>query len=277
MKESYSFIYPDDLIYVKTEFENAIILKQSFDLLYRIYDANHNLKYISSNGILHFNNDTLYKITGYTFDISEKTFKDNEINKELDDIKKVVNYKTTLLNHISHEIKSPLTGILGICNILENSLLQPEQKECLKLLNDCVQILIRMLNDILDHSKLQQSELNVINKGFNIYELLNSIKLLYETFAVSKNNKIIVHIDKNVPKIIVSDSIRIKQILNNLLSNSIDFTENGTIIITACIENKFLKFSVSDTGCGIQKDMSDKIFKPLLENTNYKYRKLGGM
>ena len=276
LNESYSFIYPDDLNYVQTKFETAIQNKTSFNFLYRIYDIDKKLKYVNTQGILHFVNDDLYKITGTTIDITEQTYKEQELTNELKEMKQTVNYKTTLLNHISHEIKSPLTGILGICNILENSSLQPDQKECLHLLNDCVQILVRMLNDILDHSKLQNDQLNVICENFNINKLLNEVKLLYETFAVTKNNKIIVNINPNVPDIIIADPIRIKQVLNNLISNAIDFTDDGTITINVSIENEFLKFNIADTGCGIPDTIRDKLFTPLLSTSNYKYRKLGG-
>jgi len=190
------------------------------------------------------------------------------------------NAKSAFLANISHEVRTPLNGIYGFLQLLEKTDLEATQKEFVENIEISTQSLLSLLNDILDFSKLEISQVHINHKKFNLKKVLNENINLFYPIAFNKGLKLTSTIDKNIPNNILGDANRLAQIIKNLVSNSVKFTDNGevTVKISKQLEkinegknSITLNIQVSDTGIGIKKEDQQKIFQPfsqIEENMN---------
>ncbi|WP_281298138.1 ATP-binding protein [Flavobacterium limnophilum] len=187
------------------------------------------------------------------------------------------------LSSMSHEIRTPLNGILGFTDLLlENSSLDDESKKQLDYIKISGDILLVIINDILDLAKIESGQITLYEKPFNLSKL---IQLIYDTFSSKIQIKEIdfkISIDKKVPKILNGDSIRVSQILFNLISNAVKFTPvKGKIRLKIKFDKEEegfynIKVTVKDSGIGIPSDKIDTIFDPFIQVSNDTARKYGG-
>lgn len=188
-----------------------------------------------------------------------------EANKQIQLAEELGKLKDNFLANMSHEIRTPLNGIIGMTSILERSELTNSQQKYLKIVKTCGFQLLDIINDILDYSKLIAGKMMIdvckMNIRKCIEESIDSISLRAE----EKNLKLTCNISYDVPKYIQCDYKKLRQVLINLLSNSIKFTEKGDVKLRIKVKNIvedkiILKFEVEDTGVGIQSDKLDLIF-----------------
>ena len=187
------------------------------------------------------------------------------------------------LSSMSHEIRTPLNGILGFTDLLlENSSLDADSKNQLDYIKMSGDILLVIINDILDLAKIESGQIALYEKPFDLSKLT---QLIYDTFSTKVLQKAIdfkIEIDKKVPVILNGDSIRISQILFNLISNAVKYTPvKGKIRLKIKFEKEeagfyYIKVSVKDSGIGIPSDRIDTIFDPFIQVSNDTARKYGG-
>ena len=164
--------------------------------------------------------------------------------------------------NMSHEIRTPLNGIIGMITLLDNTSLSIEQLDYISMLKECSINLMTIVNDVLDYSKLRDNSVKLEMSKVDVRKCIESASDIINS-KLSPNIDFICDIDINTPKYIDSDSDRIKQVLVNLLFNSIKFTEKGKITLTVTPESTdTIRFTVSDTGCGIPENSLYKLFKP---------------
>ncbi|MDQ7045890.1 MAG: ATP-binding protein [Sulfurimonas sp.] len=192
-------------------------------------------------------------------------FYTNSIFKKLVDAKHeaivAVQAKDYFLSNMSHEIRTPLNAILGFVNLMLNEEITKKQATYLDIIQNSGENLLSIINDILDFSKLRSGEFSVEAKFFSIHDELTHTMELFVASATSKNITITSFIDPLIPKELFADSLRIKQILSNFLSNAIKFTPTGGVIsVEATCINKILKMSVTDNGIGIDEKDIKNIF-----------------
>lgn len=197
-------------------------------------------------------------------------------NKELLDSKQKMEYaaklKTNFFSTISHELRTPLYAVKGITDILLDENPKREQKNHLKILKNSGEYLLALINNILQINKFDEQGIthNEVIFGFN--ELIESTKQALNYLKKENNNTITVDIVDNLPNLLKGDALKLSQIINNLVSNSLKFTRNGEVIIHAEIINDFpdyieLKISVIDNGIGISKEMQENIFNDFYQES----------
>ena len=190
--------------------------------------------------------------------------------------------KSQFLAVMSHELRTPLNGMLGMAQIMASSEQQPEQHKQLGILLESGQHLLSLLNDILDFSKIEQSKLELEVQTFPLSELIEPIEATYGPICKKKNLDL--HLDTRLPlnTVLRSDKSRIRQVIYNILSNAVKFTETGEITLTISTEHcdtcaeSLLIVTISDSGIGIRKERLKHIFEPFTQAESSTTRCYGG-
>ena len=189
--------------------------------------------------------------------------------------------KSDFLANMSHEIRTPMNAITGMSELLSQEKLSPEATEYVKTIQSSSGIMLELINDILDYSKMDAGRMELVNEVYNLETLLSDISRLILARLYGKDVEFIVEGIGDVPVSLFGDSLRIKQILLNLLGNSVKFTKEGFIKLVVSSEAgkedvAVLHFDVIDTGIGIKKEDAAKLFNEFTQVDNRKNRKIQG-
>jgi signal transduction histidine kinase/CheY-like chemotaxis protein/HPt (histidine-containing phosphotransfer) domain-containing protein len=189
--------------------------------------------------------------------------------------------KGEFLATMSHEMRTPLNGIIPLLEILRDTKLQPDQREYLNTAYTSARHLLRIIDDILDYSKIEANKLELEVVGLNLKEVVDSVTRLMEKAADAKGLKLSASFDPNVRLACRGDPVRLRQVLSNLVSNAIKFTEKGSIQIQISKrgENRTqteLLFAVRDSGMGISPEKAERLFQPFSQADTSTTRNYGG-
>lgn len=199
------------------------------------------------------------KVKERTGELQEKNTALQETNEKL---QSSTQHKAEFLSSMSHELRTPLNGILGFSDLILEGIYgetPPKVKETLSELHINGQILLRMINNILDYSKIEAKKMDLRKEEFSVKELSESITHEFEAEILKNNLKLETNIASNLPPA-YADQKRVIGILSNLISNAINATETGKIILNITSKNEELIYTVEDSGVGIAKDRFEKIF-----------------
>jgi signal transduction histidine kinase/CheY-like chemotaxis protein/HAMP domain-containing protein len=256
-------IFPRD-----SEYEAALHEKQLADILTGLLNQPDN------NAIVWINN-LCFSITFKKIDLHRKTENSvlviavdvTDLMKEKEKAQSISKAKSDFLSRMSHEVRTPMNAILGITEIqLQNENILPDMQEALGEIYNSGYLLMDIINDILDLSKIEAGKLELVPVNYDVASLINDTVHLNLMRYDSKPVQFKLTVDENIPSTLYGDELRIKQILNNLLSNAFKYTDSGEVSLSASGEytgqndKMTFVFRVSDTGQGMTTDQIDKLF-----------------
>ena len=223
----------------------------------------------------------LKKFIGTLQDITESKLKECELSKARELAEKSIKVRETFLANMSHEIRTPMNAILGFIDLLYDTAPNMEQKEFLDAIHFSGKNLLVVINDILDLSKIQSGNMCLEKCDFDLRELVTSVLGMLSAKAANKKIELLSQIGPDIPVLINGDPVRLNQVLTNLISNAIKFTQKGNVTLTVdCSfsgdQDVLIDFDVTDTGVGIPEDKRSLIFDAFVQGSDDTTRKYGG-
>ena len=232
--------------------------------------------------VIEWESDGLPKrMIGTHLDITERKQVEFSTQRAKSAAEALAESKSLFLATMSHEIRTPMNGIIGLSDLALNQPMSQVLRDYLLKISKSSQSLLGILNDILDFSKLEVGHISLENRTFDLNSIIDNLRHTFTDTALAKSIQFVIEIDADVPRDLLGDELRLRQILSNLISNAIKFTEKGKVVFAVHLKQLqdktvCLYFAVSDTGIGMDQDDINKLFKPFSQVDSSITRRFGG-
>ena len=209
-------------------------------------------------------------------DITARKQTELEMQKAKEAAEQADRSKSAFLAMISHELRTPMNGVIGFTNLLLDTDLTATQKDYTQTIQQSSNALLVLIDDILDFSKIEAGKLELEIHPFDIRHCMHDAVVLLGPQAAAKGIQLAEHIEEKVPKMIFSDATRLRQVVVNLVGNAIKFTAQGKVELNVYPEGDQLRFEVHDTGIGMTPEVVGRLFQPFAQGDSSTTRKFGG-
>lgn len=227
------------------------------------------------------NENEVFGLCGIATDISQRVRNEQELEEARKIAENAEKLQEQFLANMSHDIRTPLNGIIGMTGLLKGTPLNSEQNEFTDAISQSAGTLLVLINDILDLSKIKAGMLNIESIPFRLRDIISTATYTLKQKAAENGVGFHIAIDPNIPAVLKGDPYRLSQILNNLVGNAVKFTDSGEISVSVLRETSGeeiirVKFSVKDSGIGIPPDRLDVVFENFAQSGNDTARRYGG-
>ncbi len=277
-----NLIHSEDRERVVKTANDALKNNKSSQVVYRIITPNNQEKWVWEQGQGVFSKDhQLMSVEGFVTDITEQKMVEKELKKAKEEAESANRAKSEFIAKMSHEMRTPLNGIIGFTELsLATEDVTAHHSYSEFVLTES-KVLLELINSLLDHAKIAAGKLELENRPFRLDQLMEELASIMSVRFQQKKLDFDCFLSPDVPSCVIGDPGRLRQILHNLLSNSLKFTEEGKIAVNVIIFSQTedtvnLRFSVHDTGIGIEKEAQKYIFESFTQADNNITRKYGG-
>ena len=277
------FMLPEDRAKAEASIAKILNGEEGDDInIVRIFNRQGDLKIcsITRNTVRNTKGKTVL-LNGTVQDVTERVEIEEQMRKAAEVATEAREMQKNFLSRMSHEIRTPMNGVAGMTNLLRNTQLNDKQKIYVDGIRDSATSMLRIINDILDISKIEAGKIVFEATRFDLRRLVDNVIFTIKPGADDKGIIVASHIDRKIPATLIADPVRLNQILLNLAGNGLKFTDRGSVIITAGLlatngPEVILEFKVTDTGIGIPGDKLGKIFERFTQAEDHTTRKYGG-
>ncbi|MEP7702868.1 PAS domain S-box protein [Paraglaciecola sp. 25GB23A] len=274
-------LHPSDMEASNKQLEDAVAGIGTFNPEFRVVHPNGEIRTIKASAeVIRDHDGNALKVIGVNYDITDKINAINELETAKQKAEHATQTKSEFLSNMSHEIRTPMNAILGGLQMVNINSLDTKSKVMLKNAVSSSQSLLTIINDILDYSKIESNKLSLEQEPFSMRDIIKSVKFEVDSLVSNKGIQLAIKIDESFHDRWLGDIVRVKQILLNLVSNAVKFTEKGSVNIffseIPYHEKQAISIEVADTGIGISEEAQARIFDRFSQADNSTTRKFGG-
>lgn len=275
------FVHPDDIEKVD-QAHQGVETGKGYDIEYRIITIDGQTKWIVTRAKVDMDEQgSPIRLYGTMQDITERRKLEQRIEQAFTVAEDAYQSKSQFLAMISHEVRTPINGILGMSQLLKDSILDEEQSEYVEDIMFSADALLNIIEDILEMSKMESNLLEADSEEFDLHVLMRNIVRMYQLKKFGKSIRFLHRIDPKTPQYVWGDSTKIQQILINLLGNAFKFTEEGRVSLTVKIleddiNQSKIAFEIEDTGIGMSEAQQKEIFSKFPQGDPNIHKQYGG-
>jgi PAS domain S-box-containing protein len=276
-------VHPDDVKKCRDAYLTSFYRRDSFKLEYRLRRADGVFRWIVDHGVPNCDDEGVFLgYIGSCFDVTDQRESAEQLRCAKEAAEAATTAKSLFLANMSHEIRTPMNAILGMTELVLDSSLTPEQHENLETVHSAATSLLEILNDLLDLSKIEAGKTEITHQPFNLAHLIDDVRRLFTLSARERKLSFEISCDDTLPAFLIGDTIRLRQVLVNIIANAIKFTAaGGSVAVRVACEEKndegvLLQFAVHDTGIGIPLEKQLQIFEAFAQADPSITRTYGG-
>jgi two-component system sensor histidine kinase/response regulator len=273
-------VYPEDLSRVLQTFWSAIENKHDFECEHRIFNRTE-IRWIKVKAVCNRKEDLNWIWNGYWMDVTSSHEQTDQLREAKEAAESATRTKSMFLANMSHEIRTPMNAVIGLAYLALKTELSAKQRDYLNKIHQAGTSLLGLINDILDASKMEAHQLKLEDIAFNLDDVLANLSMMSSQQANEKGLELLFDVAPDIPRNLMGDPLRLGQILINLVSNAIKFTEKGHVYLQVRQQaldgdQLALQFTIRDTGIGMTQAQADRLFQAFTQADGSITRRFGG-
>lgn len=276
LETTLGFVHPDDRPLLELMLLEATETGTNFDTELRIFRADGEERIVELKAWVESGLDGPCAVTWIVRDLTVQREHERSLSEAREQAIEASHIKSRFLANMSHEIRTPMTGVLGMAELLGTTGLDEEQKEFVEFIDSSAQALLKIIDEILDLSKIEAGKMELEHQSFSCEQIVQDVLLNLSSRAEAKGIALLLRVSPHHPTTQLGDSGRFRQVVMNLLGNAIKFTDEGQVELLLDFEDGCSILNVKDSGIGIAKDKQEKLFAPFVQAEESTTRRYGG-